>query len=160
MSHFLIISFSFLFCGQKDRNWSPNMVESRVAGKEKAGQSAIIKMYVVWFGPLVLRQRQAEWRMQNSLFPKTFTRHITAPSPWKKHQILMTFGQPISIPGRLKKGEIFSVSAELKGKWNKKQNNLTQRKQLQCSTEWYLSYNCITIFIAQDNTAVVKSSHH
>ncbi len=66
-----------------------------VAEKEKAGQSAVKKMYVAGFGPLVPGQHQAEWRMQSSSFPKPLTRHIAAPSHMEKHQILMSFGQPI-----------------------------------------------------------------
>lgn len=73
------------------------MVGNRVADEEEAGQSAIIKMYVVGFGPLVLRQRQADWKMQSSSFPEPepFTRHITAPNLMEKYHILMTFGQPV-----------------------------------------------------------------
>lgn len=72
------------------------MVESRVADEEEAGQSAIIKMYVGEFGPLVLRQRQADWKMQSSSFPEQepFIRHIAVPSLMEKYPTLMTFGHP------------------------------------------------------------------
>lgn len=109
LGDFCITSFSILWWERHKLN-----LGSRLAGRQGAGQRAVIKMYVVAFGPLVLRLRQAQWRMQSSSFPEPFMRLIAAASRKEKHQILMSSGQLNRTSSRLEKGgnvECFGCSS-------------------------------------------------